>query len=422
MQIATSTSFSDVMMGTSVGVTPGSYATTSISNIPEGSYYWRARTLNAMTNMISNWVQFGTDGVMDFEINSTLSVQVLVVGGGAGGGVKFGGGGGAGGYQYNAAFTVSPQAYPVTVGAGGAAGVNAGDPGGDGGSSTFSTITATGGGGGGAGDSGAGRNGSSGGGGSGRFNAAGGTGTAGQGYDGGGLAGGVAHFVGGGGGGASAAGSNGGAGGSGQGNGGAGIANSISGSSTYYAGGGGGGGEDDLNTVPGAGGAGGGGAGEGAVDTTDPVAGTPNTGGGGGGSGGRAGADSAPGGSGIVIIRCPTAQCGASTGGTITTNGSDSIFTFTASGTFTYATGGAPNIANLYQYKADGVTELSEGSSTAESTVFFKALLNSSSSSNLLKLQVQIATSTSFAGVFSGYSNAVAAGNYATTTIPDIAA
>ncbi|MBZ5566204.1 MAG: LamG domain-containing protein [Acidobacteriia bacterium] len=80
-----------------------------------------------------------------------------------------------------------------------------------------------------------------------------------------------------------------------------------------------------------------------------------------------------------------------------------------------------PYIASgtLQQYKSDGTTEISEGSSTTESTVFFKALLNSSSSNNL-QFQVQISTSTSFTNVLNGTSTAVAPGNYATTTISSI--
>ncbi len=78
-----------------------------------------------------------------------------------------------------------------------------------------------------------------------------------------------------------------------------------------------------------------------------------------------------------------------------------------------------PTISSSTQYKSDGTTPLGEGSTTAESTVFFKAYLNSSSSNNL-QLQVQISTSTSFTGVLNGTSTSVTPGNYATTTIPSI--
>jgi hypothetical protein len=96
-------------------------------------------------------------------------VSYLVVAGGGGGGGRHGGGGGAGGFReykgpadcYTAsplngnpggtAVTVTAQAYPITVGAGGTAGVFRPSPvcsGGVGVSSVFSTITSTGGGGG----------------------------------------------------------------------------------------------------------------------------------------------------------------------------------------------------------------------------------------------------------------------------------
>lgn len=46
-----------------------------------------------------------------------MTANVLVVGGGVAGGTN--GGGGGCGYQSNTSFTVTPQAYSVTVGAGG---------------------------------------------------------------------------------------------------------------------------------------------------------------------------------------------------------------------------------------------------------------------------------------------------------------
>jgi hypothetical protein len=54
----------------------------------------------------------------------------------------------------------------------------------------------------------------------------------------------------------------------------------------------------------------------------------------GAGAGGGAGGTGYVGGSGIVIIRYTTGSIMAS-GGTITTSGSDTIHTFTGSGTFT---------------------------------------------------------------------------------------
>lgn len=118
------------------------------------------------------------------------------------------------------------------------------------------------------------------------------------------------YWAGGGGGGAGADGNRGGgAGGTSRvgGDGGAGVAISITGTSTYYGGGGGGGGGTDgttTNYAAGAGGSGGGGAGS--VGAGNATAGTANTGGGGGGGGlntsgtnGNGGA----GGSGVVIVR-----------------------------------------------------------------------------------------------------------------------
>jgi len=76
-----------------------------------------------------------------------------------------------------------------------------------------------------------------------------------------------------------------------------------------------------------------GGGGNGRYTTTVGQDGTVNTGGGGGGGGESvAGGD---GGSGIVIISYITADFGECTGGTITTDGADTIHTFTSNGTFT---------------------------------------------------------------------------------------
>lgn len=264
------------------------------------------------------------------------TVKTLVVAGGGGGGrgaSAFGygsGGGGAGGFQYDSALTVTPQAYTITVGAGGA-----GSPGGSyaangGDSSLGSLLISTGGGGAGGNDEAAGHNGGSGAGGNGDSSAgtfSGGTGVAGQG-NAGGTGTGSNSAGGGGGGGASAAGGN---AGTNAGAGGAGTANSISGASVTYAGGGGGSiGPSGSN---GAGGAGGGGAGG-----TTAVAGTANTGGGGGGTNDLGGAGAA-GGSGIVIISYATDGSDGvspnSTGGTMTINGDQTVHTFTSSGTWT---------------------------------------------------------------------------------------
>jgi hypothetical protein len=237
----------------------------------------------------------------NFVVSQSLTnVEYLVIAGGGGGGDNCGSGGGAGGYRTSvpgaisgggsnaeSRISLSPNTYPVTVGAGGPG--NGGDivangrpRGADGSASSFSTISSTGGGGGAAGGFGQspGRNGGSGGGGSayqGYYS--GGNGTASQGYRGGdGYA--DSQFGNGGGGGAG-----------GKGlwgvnvgrSGGPGILSSINGTSVVRASGG------SSCSAPST--IGGGGSGDG----TTAFTGAANTGGGGG--------QANNGGSGIVIIR-----------------------------------------------------------------------------------------------------------------------
>lgn len=246
------------------------------------------------------------------------SVKLLVVGGGGAGADMnrdnelnknwAGGGGGAGGYIYNAAYSIASGSYSVTVGTGGA-GVNSGNSN-NGTNSVFNDQTAVGGGRGGYNDNSSGGNGGSGGGGSGRTGGlAGGSGTSGQGYNGA-TGNSDGSYNGGGGGGAGSAGSGGTKG--------AGVSNSISGSAVTYSVGGE------------AGGAGSG------------LAGSGNSTYGSGGRGVNRDGDhttSESGFGGIVIIRYVTANLGTCTGGTITTDGADTIHTFTTSGTFTVSGG-----------------------------------------------------------------------------------
>ena len=84
----------------------------------------------------------------------------------------------------------------------------------------------------------------------------------------------------------------------------------------------------------GAGGNGGGGAGGNAASAG--TAGSANTGGGAGG-GGNASGNGANGGSGVVIISIPSTSYSGITSGspTITTNGANTVLTFTASGSYT---------------------------------------------------------------------------------------
>ena len=268
------------------------------------------------------------------KISSTAAentVGYLVIAGGGAGAHSYAGGGGAGGYREgrnvpidnftasplvaNAptnAVTVTSQAYPITVGAGGTGPSSPGDaPNGN--PSIFSTITSAGGGGGGVNQPDTAPSGGSGGGGGGDGGAGVplGNGGAGntppvsppQGQNGGN---GQAQ------GGYGGAGGGGGAGGAGvnatntvAGAGGNGVSSSITGASVARGGGGGGGivcqpDSQGGNPGPGGGGKGGGG---GAANPTG-TAGTVNTGGGGGAGGNSPSSDDGlNGGSGIVIIR-----------------------------------------------------------------------------------------------------------------------
>ena len=275
----------------------------------------------------NGWIPTTDDDVTD-ETPQIYDAEYLVVAGGGGAGKpgdNRGGGGGAGGLLTNYGGTAisftGGVTYTVTVGAGGGGGsTGTGTQGANSvlSGSDITTITAIGGGGGGGQTP---TTGGSGGGGSDAESGA--AGTVGQGNAGGnGTPGGVA--AGGGGGGAGAVGGNsssstGGAGGNG-------LANSITGSSVTYAGGGGG---ICENGTGGSGGSGGGGAGTNGAGGD----GTANLGGGGGAGHTSAG----DGGSGVVILRVATAKYSGTTTGspTVTTDGSDTIIKFNASGSYT---------------------------------------------------------------------------------------
>ncbi|MBI2120792.1 MAG: hypothetical protein HYT94_04180 [Parcubacteria group bacterium] len=263
-----------------------------------------------------------------------LTANILVVGGGGVGGTSGGGGGGGGGYQSNTSFTVTPQEYSVTVGAGGS-GVDGNGDGNNGGDSIFGSITAIGGGGGATNEyPTAGKDGGSGGGGSFRVSGLSSGGTGSQGSNGGGGTSLNNFSIGGGGGGAGAVGGDGSAFTGNGGNGGDGTYNSISGSFTAYGGGGGGGIDTRTGGVSGNGGAGGGGG----LNTP----GTPNTGGGGSGGthDGEGNIVAYGGGSGVVIISVVRADFSGYTitGGTKTTDGANDVYTFTSNGTWTLST------------------------------------------------------------------------------------
>ena len=294
--------------------------------------------------------------ILDLDASSAnsygpIKAEVLVVAGGGAGGGYHGGGGGAGGVLYTLNCTiVRNTTYTVTVGLGGAganANSNTGDPGQNSIFSGASTVlTAVGGG---AGKSqgnatAARNNGGSGGGGcdGNGSSITGGSGTTGQGFTGGDVSGEagnllVVYYGTAGGGGAGGVGGTGGIVNGGFG--GPGLPFSISGTTQYYGGGGGG---TNLTTVLtyGIGGIGGGGTG--GVSPTpynSPLRystnGSANTGGGGGGYL-YSGLGGGSGGSGIVIIRYKGPQ--KATGGTITTVGTETVHTFTSSGTFVTGT------------------------------------------------------------------------------------
>ena len=275
-------------------------------------------------------------------ISNSYPVDYLVIAGGGGANGFAHGGGGAGGYRNsyasetsggNSSTEASPNfnigtVYTVTVGAGGI-----GNPnqiyGATGGSDSvisgtgLTTITSVGGGESEAdGGSGGGKN---------RYQGSGGSGTANQGHNGGNHNGGSAQDkTGAGGGGAAEAGGNATAQNS-AGGGGNGLASSITGSSVHRGAGGAGGTRGEGAKTGGTGGGGN------SQNTGPGSAATANT-----GSGGGAGCLSgqyypgAAGGSGIVIIRMATTDySGTHQNGTVTTDGSDTIISFTQSGTIT---------------------------------------------------------------------------------------
>ena len=298
------------------------------------------------------WIPTVDDDVT-LETPQAYTVDFLVIAGGGGGGFSGNGGnggGGAGGYrnsystetsggggssETSASFLPS-TVYTITVGGGGASIENAPVSGSNSSisGSGFSTITSSGGGNGGGGSVLASNGGSGGGGGEGGGSVpTAGTGTANQGF-GGGAGSGAPGNYGGGGGGASAVGVV----GSSTGNGGDGLASSITGSSVTRGGGGGSSGNSRANGTGGSGGGGNGGSGSPFNSAHTPsTAGTANTGGGGGGSWNGNSQSGKNGGSGVVILRMPTANYSGTTTGspTVATDGSDTILTYNASGTYT---------------------------------------------------------------------------------------
>ena len=302
--------------------------------------------------LATSGINEGTDALEGIS----YTVDFLVIAGGGGGGrdnagSSTAGAGGAGGYRNSyltetsggggsseASLSLTQGVvYTVTVGGGGNGATTNGTDGATGSNSSISgtgitTITSNGGGGGAQYPS-ASISGGSGGGASPQVSGQnfGGAGTANQGSNGGG--GGNLNGAGGGGGAGDVGGT-----GSGEtaGNGGNGLASSITGSSVTRGGGGGGGGYD--NRAPAStGGTGVGGAGT--ATGSNATAGTANTGGGGGGGGTNpsTSGNGGNGGSGVVILRMATANYSSTTTGSpsVSTDGSDTILVFNASGSYT---------------------------------------------------------------------------------------
>lgn len=307
-----------------------------------------ANTTNKTANITVNF------NITPF-VAPNFTASYLVIAGAGGGGLSHGGGGGAGGVLNgsNSEFT-GATTYTVVVGAGGAGAASSGR----GTNGSNSSITATGFSllaiGGGAGGGGAvsatwdGNAGGSGGGGGGAqpppYNTStgsGGAATSGQGNGGGGGArmesrdGGSSTGGGGGGYGTGGVGSD-----SPAGMGGNGIQSNITGTLTSYAGGGGGSGHykahyyvfGSIQSYRGGtyySGSDNFGAGDGSTSYYGLSSGTANRGGGGGGRLDTSGA-AGSGGSGIVVLSYPGSQ--RFTGGTVTTVGSNTVHTFTSSG------------------------------------------------------------------------------------------
>jgi hypothetical protein len=298
--------------------------------------------------------------VVDDDVTNTqaYSIDFLVIGGGgAGGGQYVAGGGGGGGFRTSTQSVNRNTVITVTVGDGGTGNGSAGATDSTPGNSSLisgsglTTITSAGGGfgkqdqinpGSTTTPSGAAGSGGSGGGGNGgSTNATAGNNVAGSGNtpsvspsqgNNGGTGNNSGSPGAGGGGGAGAVGGNGSTGVAGVG--GNGVASSITGSSVTYAGGGGGAG---YLLSGGAGGTGGGGAANNS-GSGNATAGTANLGGGGGGADSRPGPNfGGNGGKGVVILSMLTSKYSGTTTGspTVTTSGSNTILTYTGSGSYT---------------------------------------------------------------------------------------
>jgi len=325
--------------------TPSNQSQATIVNNNNGTFTLTPSTNTANEGTFS--LRFkASDGVNISSITSTInllfpvSVEYLMLGGGGAGStsdgsVAAGGGGGAGGYIAGTTTLSRATVYNITVGAAGVRSTASGNQtGGSGGDTTFNGLTALGGGGGGRWGQ-TGRTGGSGGGGGGRNGTAGGSAlqpnsaSGGHGNNGGSAAPGSASTddAGGGGGGAgSFAGNMNAANGTG-GQPGLGRSNSITGTSVRYADGGGGGSETGNG-----GGYSGAGRGGGIVYAATTGS-NYGSGGGGGGGPNRLGANGKVG---AVFIRTLTTAAATTGSPTVLTDGSYTIYRFTADGSITF--------------------------------------------------------------------------------------
>jgi len=137
------------------------FLTTAIA--PDAAQGLDACTPTSTTNGSRTILTFNSTTACDWTVPANVfAIDILVVGGGGGGGFERGGGGGGGGVAFSAALSVSPSAvHVVRVGAGGVASTSASAKGGDGGTSSFvrnsdsTTLVQSGGGGGGGSHNGA---------------------------------------------------------------------------------------------------------------------------------------------------------------------------------------------------------------------------------------------------------------------------
>ena len=331
--------------------TPSNQSQATIVNNNDGTFTVTPSTDSANEGSFS--LRFkASDGVNISSKTSTMnllfpvSIEYLMLGGGGAGStsdgsISAGGGGGAGGYIAGTTSLARSVAHNITVGAGGVRSTASGNQyGGSGGDTTFNGLTALGGGGGGKWGT-WGLNGGSGGGGGGRAansssgGRPGGTGlqpssaSGGYGNNGGASAPGTASTddAGGGGGGAGSFANNQNAGNRVGGTPGLGRSNSITGTSVRYADGGGGGAEaGNGGSYTGAGRGGG----------TSYAATTGSTYGSAGGGGGGPNRLGANGQVGAVFIRTLTTATATTGSPTVLTDGSYTIYRFTADGSITF--------------------------------------------------------------------------------------